>query len=61
VKGALDIAHHERRINSNDVIAGTLERGIAARVSAAPFGVIRAIDLNDEALRGSQEVRNEAA
>jgi len=61
VKGALDIAHHERRINPNDVIAGTLERGIAAGIGAAAFGVIRAIDLNNETLRGSQEVRNEAA
>jgi len=36
------------------------QRQIAARIGASALTVIRAVDLNHEAQRGSKEVRNEA-
>jgi hypothetical protein len=47
-------------LDPNDTISGALERNIAAGVGALALTVIRAIDLNHEALRGSQEVCDEA-
>ena len=58
---ALDVADYERRFDPNDAITGTRERHITAGVGARSFAVILAIDFNHEALRGSQEVRDEAA
>jgi len=55
-----DIADNERRFNAKHAIARALQRRIAARVSALATGVVRAIDLNHEALRRRVEVRDEA-
>jgi hypothetical protein len=60
MKRTLDIANDERCVDPNDTISGALERNIAAGVGALALTVIRAIDLNHEALRGSQEVCDEA-
>ena len=57
---AIDVADYERRINPNHAITGAHERRITARVSALMLAVIRAIDLDDEALRGCIEVCDEA-
>ena len=59
-EGTFDIADDERRFDSKDAIAGVLERRISARVSGSALAVVRAIDLNHEALRGRVEVGDEA-
>ena len=58
--GELDVADHERRFDANAAISGALERRITTGVSASALGVILAVDLNHETLRGSQEVCDEA-
>ena len=60
VEGAFDVADDERGFEPHDAIAGALERRVTARVSTPTLGVVRAIDLNHEALRGSHEIRDEA-
>jgi hypothetical protein len=60
MKRTLDIANDQRCVDLNDTISGALERNITAGVSPLALAVIRAIDLNHEALRGSQEVCDEA-
>jgi hypothetical protein len=45
--------------NPSDAISGALKRRITAGVSAGAPTVVRAIDLDHETLRGSQEVRDE--
>ena len=44
----------------HDAISRALERRIPAGIRAPSLAVIRAIDLDYEALRGRQEVRDEA-
>ena len=61
VKSEFDVVRHERCLDAHDAIAGAFESGIAARIMAAALTVIRAVDLDHEALRGSQEVCDEAA
>jgi hypothetical protein len=56
----LDIADNERCFEAHDAIAGALERRITARISMPTLGVICAVDLNHELLRGRQEIRDEA-
>src|SRR4051812_44447275 len=60
LESTLDVADDQRCIDANDAIPSALERRITPRVSARALAVIRAIDLNHEPLRGSQEVRDEA-
>ena len=60
IEGDFHIASEERRFGPNDAITGALERRITARVSGRAFAVVRAVDLNHEALRGSEEIRDEA-
>ena len=57
---SLDVSDDEGGLDPNDAISGALERRISARIREPALAVIRAIDLDDEALRGSQKVRDEA-
>jgi len=60
LQSTLDVANDQRCVDANDAKPTALERRIPARVSATALAVIRAIYLNHEALRGSQEIRDEA-
>lgn len=50
---ALDIAAHERCLEPKDAIPRAYERRIPTGVGAGTLGVVNAIDLDDEALRGA--------
>src|SRR6185369_17162558 len=58
--GTFDIAHDERRFEPENAISGADERRISARVGAGTLGVVDAIDLEHETLRGCVEVCDEA-
>jgi hypothetical protein len=56
---ARQISHDELSLNTQDVVAGFLQRVVPARVGVLSPGVVRAIDLDHEAVGRRKEIHDE--